>query len=153
LAERPTSSRSPTLEHFPISKRDGGRKAVDNAILAHRLCNRLDYSITSGRPHKRDLERIRKAREAAIRRKRDIPRAAAGQTMTKRSTFTAAEIAEIKRLVREKQTAAGDRQKTLRAKLRKLGFFISDYADEPGFVESDVDDLIRRGTITVTDTD
>jgi hypothetical protein len=48
------------------------------------------------------------------------------------------EIAEIKQVVREKQTAPGDRQKTLRAKLRKLGFYISDYSDEPGFVESDV---------------
>ena len=70
--------------------------------------------------------------------------------MPKRSTFTAAEVAEIKRIVREKQTAPADRQKTLRAKLRKLGFYISDYSDEPGFVESDVDDLIQRGTITVT---
>ena len=69
----------------------------------------------------------------------------------RRSTFTRAEIAEIKRIVREKQTAPADRQKALRAKLRKLGFYISDYSDEPGFVESDVDDLIRRGTITVID--
>jgi len=58
----------PTVEHFPIPKREGGREAVDNAILAHRLCNRLDYSITVGRPHARDLERITKAREDAIRR-------------------------------------------------------------------------------------
>jgi len=36
----------PTHEHFPISKREGGKVAVDNAILAHRLCNRIDYSIT-----------------------------------------------------------------------------------------------------------
>jgi hypothetical protein len=55
----------PTLEHFPISKRDGGRESVDNAVLAHRLCNRIDYSISAGKSHKRDLERIRKAREAA----------------------------------------------------------------------------------------
>jgi hypothetical protein len=55
----------PTLEHFPISKREGGRESVDNAVLAHRLCNRMDYSISAGRSHKRDLERIRKAREAA----------------------------------------------------------------------------------------
>jgi hypothetical protein len=55
----------PTLEHFPIPKREGGRERVDNAVLAHRLCNRLDYSITAGRSHKKDLERIRKAREAA----------------------------------------------------------------------------------------
>ncbi len=58
----------PTLEHFPVSKKEGGKVAVDNAILAHRLCNRLDYSIRVGRSHARDLERIRKAREEAIRR-------------------------------------------------------------------------------------
>jgi hypothetical protein len=55
----------PTLEHFPISKRDGGRESVDNAVLAHRLCNRIDYSMSAGKSHKRDLERVRKAREAA----------------------------------------------------------------------------------------
>jgi hypothetical protein len=32
----------PTHEHFPRSKREG---AVDNAVLPHRLCNRIDYSI------------------------------------------------------------------------------------------------------------
>ncbi len=58
----------PTLEHFPVSKREGGKAAVDNAILAHRLCNRLDYSRRVGRSHARDLARIRKAREEAIRR-------------------------------------------------------------------------------------
>jgi hypothetical protein len=58
----------PTHEHFPISKQDGGKKAVDNAILAHRLCNRIDYSIRVGRSHARDLERISKAREEAITR-------------------------------------------------------------------------------------
>ena len=58
----------PTLEHFPTPKREGGRKAVDNAILAHRLCNRIDYSMSVGRSHASDLERIRRAREEAIRR-------------------------------------------------------------------------------------
>jgi hypothetical protein len=59
---------NPTHEHFPISKKDGGHRQVDNAVLAHRLCNRIDYSIRVGRGHARDLERIRKAREEAIRR-------------------------------------------------------------------------------------
>ena len=58
----------PTLEHFPVYKKDGGKAAVDNAILAHRLCNRLDHSLRVGRSHERDLERIRKAREEGIRR-------------------------------------------------------------------------------------
>jgi hypothetical protein len=60
----------PTHEHFPVSKQDGGREAVDNAILAHRLCNRIDYSIRAGRSHTRDLERIERAREEAIIRNR-----------------------------------------------------------------------------------
>ena len=63
----------PTHEHFPLSKRQGGKVAVDNAILAHRLCNRIDYSISVGRSYARDLERIRKAREDAIRRNNEGP--------------------------------------------------------------------------------
>ena len=59
---------NPTHEHFPLPKRDGGHRTVDNAILAHRLCNRIDHSLREGRSHRRDLERIRKAREEAIRR-------------------------------------------------------------------------------------
>lgn len=57
---------NPTHEHSPIPKRDGGHRTVDNSILAHRLCNRIDFSRTVGRSHERDLERIRKAREAAV---------------------------------------------------------------------------------------
>ena len=56
---------SPTHEHFPRSKREGGHRTVDNAVLAHRLCNRIDYSILVGRSYARDLERVRRAREAA----------------------------------------------------------------------------------------
>ena len=56
---------SPTHEHFPAPKREGGKATPDNTILAHRLCNRIDYSKAVGRSHRRDLERIRKAREAA----------------------------------------------------------------------------------------
>ena len=63
----------PTHEHSPVSKQDGGMEAVHNAILAHRLCNRIDYSIRVGRSHKRDLERIRKAREEAIARNKQEP--------------------------------------------------------------------------------
>jgi hypothetical protein len=58
----------PTLEHYPRPKREGGRREVENTILAHRLCNRIDYSISVGRSHASDLKRIRKAREEAIRR-------------------------------------------------------------------------------------
>lgn len=56
---------SPTHEHFPLSKREGGHRTLDNAVLAHRLCNRIDYAITVGCSYESDLERVRKAREAA----------------------------------------------------------------------------------------
>ena len=61
----PVTDWMPTVEHFPRPKRDGGHKSLDNVVLAHRLCNRIDYSITVGRSYGRDLERVRKAREAA----------------------------------------------------------------------------------------
>jgi hypothetical protein len=64
----------PTHHNFPLSKRDGGHRLVDNAILAHRLCNRIDYSISvRGRPNPRDLERVRKPREEATRRNNERP--------------------------------------------------------------------------------
>lgn len=59
----------PTHEHFPRAKRDGGHRTVENSVLAHRLCNRIDYSIFIGRSHERDLETIRKAHEAAAQGK------------------------------------------------------------------------------------
>jgi hypothetical protein len=57
-----------TFEHYPIPKRDGGRRTIDNAVLAHRLCNKLDHSIRNGLSIEKDLARVRKAREEAIRR-------------------------------------------------------------------------------------
>jgi hypothetical protein len=63
----------PTHEHFPLAKKDGGHRTVDNCVLAHRLCNRIDHSIRVGRSHARDLGRVRKAREEAIRRNNARP--------------------------------------------------------------------------------
>jgi hypothetical protein len=64
-----------------------------------------------------------------------------------RSSFTRAELDELRLLIREKQTADPSQQKTLRARMRRIGFYISDYAsDSGGFVVSDLDELIRRGT-------
>lgn len=68
-----TSDWMPTHEHFPRSKRGGGHRVVDNAVLAHRLCNRIDYSVEVGRSHAKDLARIEKAREEATRRKSEGP--------------------------------------------------------------------------------
>jgi hypothetical protein len=64
----------PTFEHYPIPKVEGGRRTVDNAVLAHRLCNKLDHLIRNGLSIEKDLARVRKAREAAAE---SYPRAAA----------------------------------------------------------------------------
>jgi hypothetical protein len=62
---RTWSDWEPTHEHFPVAKRDGGKATPDNAILAHRLCNKLDYSISQGLTIEKDLARVEAARKRA----------------------------------------------------------------------------------------
>jgi hypothetical protein len=71
--------------------------------------------------------------------------------MKGRSTFTRPEIEELRRLIREKQTADRDRQKAIRARMRRMGFHISDFGQYHGFVVSDLDELIAGGLITLVD--
>jgi hypothetical protein len=72
--------------------------------------------------------------------------------MQGRRRFTTQEIEELRRLIREKQTADRDRQKVLRARMRRMGFYISDHSAYPdGFVVSDLDELISRGVIEIID--
>jgi hypothetical protein len=69
-----------------------------------------------------------------------------------RRSFSRDEIDQLRRLIREKQTADRTRQKTLRSRMRAIGFYISDFStDSAGFVVSDLDDLVSRGVITITD--
>jgi hypothetical protein len=69
-----------------------------------------------------------------------------------RRSFTRKEVDELRQLFREKQTADASRQKVLRARMRRIGFYISDFSsDAQGFVVSDLDELVRRGTLTVVD--
>ena len=63
----PWTDWEPTHEHFPIPKREGGKATPDNTILAHRLCNKLDYFLSQGLSIEKDLARIEAAREAAAR--------------------------------------------------------------------------------------
>jgi hypothetical protein len=55
----------PTADHFPVLKEQGGHRTVHNVRLAHRLCNRVDYSKRIGRPYASDLARVEAARIAA----------------------------------------------------------------------------------------
>jgi hypothetical protein len=43
----------PTHEHFLRSEKDGGQRDVNNALLAHRFCSHIDYSIRVRRSHRR----------------------------------------------------------------------------------------------------
>jgi hypothetical protein len=63
----------PTVEHSPIAKRDGGHRVVGNVLLAHRLCNRVGYSIEADRPYGKDIATVERAREEAIRRQGEEP--------------------------------------------------------------------------------
>jgi hypothetical protein len=58
----------PTFEHHPIPKAQGGRFTPDNAVLAHRLCNKLDHSIGKGLSIEKDLARVEQARLEAVAR-------------------------------------------------------------------------------------
>lgn len=60
----PLTDWMPTADHYPVLKTRGGHLTVDNVRLAHRLCNRIDYSIQIGRPYAKDLARVKAAREA-----------------------------------------------------------------------------------------
>lgn len=68
-----------------------------------------------------------------------------------RSSYSQAEIEEIKHLLREVRRSDSSAQKRLRGRLRRqFDFYITDYAtDGQGFVASDVDQLVRRGVIAV----
>jgi hypothetical protein len=64
--------------------------------------------------------------------------------------FTAAEVSELRKLIRERIKADRSRQKSIRNKMRKLHFYGSDF----GIVDlqpSDFEELISSGRITISD--
>lgn len=70
--------------------------------------------------------------------------------MKGRSRFSAVEAIRIRHRLTELRAAPGHRQKTIRAGLRKLGFYITDWdASRRGFTAADFDRLIATGLITV----
>jgi hypothetical protein len=56
----------PTNDHHPILKCEGGKETVENSRLAHRLCNRVDYSKRARRSWARDLARVESAYSAWV---------------------------------------------------------------------------------------
>jgi hypothetical protein len=72
-----------------------------------------------------------------------------------RRSFSQAEAAEIRLLLRQKGTADASRQKRIRGQLRRrFDFYITDFTDPAeDFVASDFDGLVSRGTIEIQDED
>jgi hypothetical protein len=69
-----------------------------------------------------------------------------------RTAFSHAEIGKLRECLTELRRAERGRQRTLRSSMRRIGFYITDFStDGQGFTVSDLDDLIRRGVIQVTD--
>jgi hypothetical protein len=68
--------------------------------------------------------------------------------MSGRHEFTDKEIDEIHDALRELRRVDPSRQKTIRGRLRRIGFYITDYShDADGFTVSDFDEMLSRGTI------
>lgn len=73
--------------------------------------------------------------------------------MKGKDRFTAAEASRIRGLLREVRRAEpGSVQKVLRDKLRRIGFYISDWeASTLGFTASDFEELVAAGSVSVVD--
>jgi len=73
-----------------------------------------------------------------------------GQNMKGQNTFTTSQIDEIKKLIADKVRATADKQKGIRAKIRKLGFHYSDFSSKKdGYTVADFEALICSGQIKV----
>jgi hypothetical protein len=71
--------------------------------------------------------------------------------MKGKNIFTTTQISEIKKLIAKKVLATEDKQKGIRAKIRKLEFYYSDFsAKKNGYTVADFETLISSGQIKVT---
>lgn len=72
--------------------------------------------------------------------------------MKGRSEFTRDEIDELYRLVRRKHGASVSKQKQIRAQMRDVGLYVTDFGYQGhGFRDTDLDRLIQKGAVRVTD--
>lgn len=68
------------------------------------------------------------------------------------NTFTSSQIDAIRKLIAEKVVAPPDKQKGIRAKIRKIGFHYSDFnSRKDGYTIADFDALIRSGQVKIKD--
>jgi len=69
--------------------------------------------------------------------------------MKGKATFTTSELTRIRTLLRLKEGADRRKQMKLRAQIRRLGFYISDFGSRTPehFTEKDLDLMLRAGRI------
>lgn len=70
--------------------------------------------------------------------------------MPTKKKYTKQEATLIRALLREKARAVRNEQKGIRAKLRRLGFYITDFDQSySGFTVGDFEALIKKGMIII----
>jgi hypothetical protein len=110
---------------------------------------RKRHGITGARGDLPGYPRRQRQRVALSRATRPVPPEPA-EGNQHRSTFTQDEIGLIRSQLIELRRSDRNRQKIIRAQLRRqFGFHISDYTSQQGFTAAALDELIALGTITV----
>lgn len=71
--------------------------------------------------------------------------------MKGKKRFTKNEIERIKSLTRMKISASRSEQKQIRDRIRRIGFYYSDFSNSKGYDEYDIDVLIRNSEIEIID--
>jgi hypoxanthine-DNA glycosylase len=70
--------------------------------------------------------------------------------MVRKKSFTKTEIEQIKELIAEKLRVTPNKQKGIRARIRKIGFHFSDFSSKKdGYTVADFEALISKGAIKV----
>lgn len=69
--------------------------------------------------------------------------------MKGKNIFTNSEIREIKRLINIKVISSTNKQKGIRAKIRKIGFYFSNYSSKKGYTLADLEKLILLKKIKI----
>ena len=69
--------------------------------------------------------------------------------MKGKTVFSSAEADLLRSLIRQLNDADNNTQKSFRNKMRKIGFYISDFTTKKGFTVEDFDALIRDKQITI----
>jgi len=74
------------------------------------------------------------------------------KAMKGKNIFTSLEVKELIELIAEKVVATPDKQKGIRAKIRKIGFYYSDFSSKKdGYTVADFEALISSGQIKISD--